>query len=189
MAACGGSLPGPDLPAAWVPTTGELYAMELSEPDERRRRGRSAARRWALSVTGSVTRVSLVAVAVRCAAGQHASSHIMLAVPPDAQSRLLMLRARRSSAPRMMGGWFFPGPWLASRKGHGAAAVARSLARWDRHPCSGQGNATARPWSPSLEPIPVAEALVGPVRHLDAARDPVGLHAAGHIAVSPIGRS
>jgi hypothetical protein len=35
---------------------------------------------------------------------------------------------------RMMGGWFFPGPSLASRKGHGAAAVARSLARWDRHP-------------------------------------------------------
>jgi hypothetical protein len=78
--------PVPTYRLAWVPTTGELYAMELSEPDERRRRGRSAARRWALSVTGSVTRVSLVAVAVRSAAGQHASSHIMLAVPPDAQS-------------------------------------------------------------------------------------------------------
>jgi hypothetical protein len=24
----------------------------------------------------------------------------------------------------MLGGWFFPGPSLASRKGHGAAAVA-----------------------------------------------------------------
>jgi hypothetical protein len=78
--------PVPTYRLAWVPTTGELYAMELSEPDERRRRGRSAARRWALSVTGSITRVSLVAVAVRSAAGQHGSSDIMLAVPPDAHS-------------------------------------------------------------------------------------------------------
>jgi hypothetical protein len=82
--------PVPTYRLAWVPTTGELYAMELSEPDERRRRGRSAARRLVLSVTGSVTRVSLVAVAVRSAAGQHASSHIMLScrrtlrVAPDA---------------------------------------------------------------------------------------------------------
>jgi hypothetical protein len=92
-----------------------------------------------------------------------------------------LLRRAEVPAPRMMGGWFFPGPWLASRKDHGAAAVARSLARWDRHPLqrSRERDGTAM--------VPVAGTDTGrgaagrPGPSPGCSQGPRGLHAAGHV--------